>query len=346
MRATRMRRGFALPAVLAVTGVVTLVFLVAITALVSLTAEAASARSRVRFLQRAFTAEATIAYLAATEPLSPQAFAVGSPRSFGDFRSEDPGSIQTSGSAVSIVNLDGRPYLIEINGALEIRLQDQAGLINLAALDDLQSQRLAARAGASPAFAREMRPRYLDYIDGDSLSLPDGAEQPQYGPGAPPNRPLRTANEWLSILGVRAAIDPKRWRSVRNDLAYDQTLMSLNVNTATSGTLQVLFGISEQQAEAAIRAREDAPFLSLEDFAAASGAPTPADAERIYTYPSGRVIYTIRDSRSAWTYRARLTLTPTGLEQPLWIDQTELTEAPRRAVADTSNATRFPYAPR
>ncbi len=342
-----MRRGFALPAVLAVTGVVTLVFLVAITALTSLTAEAASARARVRFLQRALTAEATIAYLAATEPLSPRAFAAGAPRSFDEFRNAQPGEILSSGGAVSVVDLDGRPYVLDINGSLEVRLQDQAGLINVAALGDIQMQRLAERAGAPPAFARDVRPRYLDYIDVDSLSLPDGAEQSQYRPGGPPNRALRTPGEWLSILGVRAAVDPQKWRAVRGDIAYDQTLQSLNVNTATSATLQVLFGISEQQAEAAIRARQGgAVFLSFEDFAAASGAPLLSDAESLYTFPSGRVIYTIRDSRSAWTYRARLTLTPSGLEQPLWIDQTELTEAPRRAVADTSNATRFPYAPR
>ncbi|MGN7099928.1 hypothetical protein, partial [Brevundimonas diminuta] len=70
MCATQPRRGFALPAVLAVTGVVTLIFLVAITALASLTAEAAAARARVRFLQRAMTAEAALAYMAATCPSS------------------------------------------------------------------------------------------------------------------------------------------------------------------------------------------------------------------------------------------------------------------------------------
>ena len=72
-RASRPRAGFALPAVLAVTGVVTLIFLVAMTALSSLTAEAASARARVRFMTRAMTAEAMMVYMAATEPTAPAA---------------------------------------------------------------------------------------------------------------------------------------------------------------------------------------------------------------------------------------------------------------------------------
>ena len=152
--------------------------------------------------------------------------------------------------------------------------------------------------------------------------------------------------EWLSLLGVRTAIDPRRWRSVRSELATDTTLPTMNVNTASSTTLQVLFDISAQQAQAAIRARESEPFLSISDFSAAAGAVFTGSYEQLYTYPSARVLYVIRDTRSPWTYRARLTLTPFGLEQPLWFDQTELTEAPHRAVADTSNAPRFPYAPR
>ena len=110
--------------------------------------------------------------------------------------------------------------------------------------------------------------------------------------------------------------------------------------------LGILFGMSEDQAQALIRAREQAPLMSATDIANVTGMPFGEDFERIYTYPAGVTLITIRDTRSAWTYRARLSLTPSGLEQPLWIDQTELTEAPRRAVADTSDATRLPYAPR
>ena len=345
MRASSARWGFALPAVLAVTGVVTLVFLVAITALASLTAEAASARARLRFMERALTAEATIAYMAATEPTSAQGFMAGAPRSLNEFRGGQTPAPATSAGPVDMIHIDGRPYAMDVRGALLVNLQDQAGMINLAALDDSQVQRFADLLGIAPSLARNVTSLKTDYVDKDSLRQPNGAEQSEYG-GILANRPMLRPTEWLSLLGVRAAVDPSRWRSVRGELAADSTLPSINVNTASSTTLQVLFDISAPQAQAAIRARESAPFLSINDFSAVVGAPFTGSYEQLYTYPSARVVYIIRDTRSPWTYRARLTLTPSGLEQPLWFDQTELTEAPHRAVADTSNAPRFPYAPR
>ena len=340
------RRGFALPAVLAVTGVVTLVFLVAMTALASLNAEAGSARARVRFLQRAMTAEAMISYLGATEPMSSTGFAAGSPRLVDDFDGGASAASAPTTSFVSHVRLDGRPYTLPDTQDLVLRLQDQGGMINLAALSDDQWRQFAQSLGASPAQAGQAGPHYRDYVDTDSLAGPGGAEQSAYGSQRAANRALRRPSEWLAVLGVRYAIDKAKWRSLRNEVAVDHTHTFSNVNTASAETLEILFGLTQKQSNAAIRARETTSFNSLLDLAAATGTPIYGDAESLYTFPSARVVYSIRDTRSAWTYRARLTLTPTGLEQPVWIDQTELTEAPRRAVANITDATRFPYAPR
>jgi hypothetical protein len=147
-------------------------------------------------------------------------------------------------------------------------------------------------------------------------------------------------------LGVRSTIDGRKWRAARSNLAADHTAVAMNINSAPPKALELLFDLSPSQAQAAVRARETTPFLSLSDLAAATSRPLTASTEITYGFPTGRVIYTLRDTQSAWTYRARLTMTPSGLEQPVWIDQTELTEAPRRAVADITDATDFPYAPR
>lgn len=341
-----MRRdGFALPAVLAVTGVVTLIFLVAITALASLTAEAASARARVRFLQRAMTAEATLSYMAATEPMRAYGFSINDVRGFMDLGQTEPPP-NLSGAEVEPVRLDGRPFLMDIDGPLVVRMRDQAGMINMAMLYGQPYERLMERIGVEAGLRQEMIARYQDYIDTDDLRQPNGAERRDYPNGGPANRRLMRPAEWLSLLGAREAVDKRRWRELRDDLAADPMSASINVNTASPAVLAILFDMSEDQAQNLIRAREQAPLTSLADIANVTGMPFAEDFERIYTYPSGAMIFTIRDTRSAWTYRARLALTPSGLEQPLWIDQTELTEAPRRAVADTSNATRLPYAPR
>lgn len=339
MTRSRARLGFSLPAVLAVTGMVSLIFLVAMTALDSLTSEAASARARVRFLARALSLEASAAYMLATEPISPLGVNVGAPRVYDD-SVFDPG-----GDHENQVRLDGRRYAVDQEGPMIAEFRDQAGMVNLAYLSDEALRRLAEDLGIQDRTARELRPRYLDFIDQDELSQPSGAEGDDYAGAGPANRVMRTADEWLSVLGVREAVDPRAWRRLRPFLAMDPSSPNENVNTASPEAMRILYGATSDQARAAERQREQQAFLSFMAFAGVTGLPDTS-GEGFYTFPSGRVILTIRDGRSAWVYRTRLTLTPTGLERPMWIDQTELTEAPGRAVADVSDAVRLPYAPR
>lgn len=342
MRSSRTRTGFALPAVLAVTGVVTLIFLVAMTALATLTSEAASARARVRFSQRALSAEALIVFMAATEPVRNQGFATGAPRSLDVLGLDLP--ISTSNT--KLVRLDGRPYTLRSDG-LTVSLQDQAGQINIDRLSEIESARFLAAVGAPQNLARSLTARLRDYTDADDLASLNGAERGDYRQGVPANRSLLRPVEWLSVLGAREAISPSRWRAARDDIAADPTDTAININTLTPLALQVRFGMTAREAQAVVTARERAPLLSLAELMAiGGGAATEADPFQLYTFPSGRVNFVIRDAQSPWIYRGRITLTPGGVEQPVWIDQTETIEAPRRAVPETSNAADFPYAPR
>lgn len=339
MTRSRARAGFSLPAVLAVTGMVSLIFLVAMTALQSLTAEAASARARVRFLARAMTVEASSAYLLATEPFAPVGVDVGGPRAYDD------AVLNPTTDGRNLLRLDGRAYLVEQQGALVAEFRDQAGLINLAYLSEDATRRLAAELGVPERMARQLLARYRDYVDQDDLEQPGGAEGRAYQDGRAPNRVMRTPDEWLSLAGVRDVVDPRAWRRLRPWLAMDSTSTNENVNTAGAEAMYILYGATPSQAATAVRQRENTAFLSFSSFAGAVGLPDTS-GESFYTFPSGRVILTVRDARSAWVYRSRLALTPSGVERPIWIDQTELTEAPGRAVADTANAVRLPYASR
>ncbi len=342
MRPSDRQTGFTLPAVLAVTGVVTLIFLVAITALASLTAEAASARSRVRFVERALSAEAALTYLVATEPFAQTAISVGGSRVIGN---PDQPVVEQPGGTIP-VRIDGTEYAIDIAGPMVLQIQDQAGMINVPTLTDEQLSRLADRVGLNPSQARRLGPLMIDYADMDDLRQPNGAESADYGTPIP-NRSMIRDTEWLSLLGVREGLDRPRLRSIRDSLASDRIVVNLNVNTATPATLAVVFGLNEQQIASVIRARASGAFGSFQAFAAAAGGTgLIEDSERLYTFPSSALIVTIRDGRSPWIYRARMAITPSALEQPVWIDQTELSEAPRRVVADGSNAVRFPYSPR
>ncbi len=206
--------------------------------------------------------------------------------------------------------------------------------------------RLMERLGVDPALANVLAARQIDYTDLDDLRQLNGAERRDYPHGGPANRRLIHPAEWLSILGAREAVNPARWRAMRPYLAADPTMFAFNINTASPQAFYVEFGLTDSQIASVIAARDVAPIQSVTDMAAIAGAMPEYDDERFYNFPASSIIFTFRDTRSAWTYRGRLSLTPIGLEQPVWIDQTELTEAPRRAVADTSDATRFSYAPR
>ena len=342
----RMRRGFALPAVLAVTGIVTIVFLVAMTALYSLTAEAASARSRVAFLQRALTAEATLSYMATTEPATTRGIAFGAPR---------PGAMaddEASGEGVAIltdeIRFDGSVYRMEASGPLIVRLRDQAGMINLSTLKPDQTARLAERLGAPDRVARTLPDRVGDFMDADGERRLGGAEARDYPEGAAPaNRPFRRIDEFLSVLGARGEISSSRWRGLRDDLTVDRTSPRFNANTASETTLEVLFGADPRQAQRAVRQRQTAPFSDGSAFAAALGVSAGLfDPDTPLLFPSGTTIITLRDGLSPWVYRFRLMLSPRDLERPVWIDQTDMLEAPRRQAAETKNVPRLPYTPR
>lgn len=338
------RPGFALPAVLAVTGVVTIVFLVAITALANLTAEAAAARARLRFLEHALTAEADISMMVLTEPFAPRGMEIGGLRRVSEVLGAT--ASYSSGLPVAELRLDGRPYRLDVAGStLVVGLRDQAGLINISRLGEGGWDRLAEAAGMTAAQRRTLWPRLQDYVDPDDLKSPNGAESGDYADGGPANRKLLTGQEWLSIAEVRAAIDPLRWREIRDEVVADASEGISNINTASAETLQIRFGLTPAEAAAAITARERDAILSLVDLGAIIGRDLGADPLAIYTYPSGRIVFTIRDTRSPWIYRGRLALTPGDPDQPFWVDQTETLEAPRRTKADPTDAPAFPYAP-
>lgn len=326
---------------MAVTGVVTLVFLVAITALTSLNAEARSARDRARFIQRAMTVEARLTYLMATEPMRQNGVLVNGPIQM------DPDAIlpEADGDLTNLVRLDGRPYLLDVEGPMLVRLQDQAGMVNLAHLRGPTLARFLQEIGIDTAQQGRVQARLTDYTDTDNLRQPDGAELDDYGPEGLANRHLRRPSEFLSVLGVREMVNPRAWRKVRDEIAADKVQNGFNVNTAGPVALKVMLDLNPSQIAILQREREISALASTSTVDMLLGSRLPWEDEVFYTVPSSAMMIVLSDTRSAWTYRARLSSTPVSMERPVWVDQTEMTEAPRRVRADTTNAVRLPYAP-
>ncbi len=318
------RAGFALPAVLATVGVVALVFLVAVTALDTLARQTREAVDETRFREQALDLEARAAYLAATAQLTPTTLGADS---------------------ASFVALDGRPYAATGTG-LWLSLQDAAGLINLDALGPAGFQRLFGVLGAPPGARSAMTDRLADYIDPDSLKRADGAEAADYdraGLAPPPDAPLRKTAQVFGVLGWDAAVSSEAWAALADEVTTDPTSAGLNVNTAPPTALRVLLGLSAAQAEAAVKARAQAPFRSLEDLGRAAGVALRGDAERNYGFPSGRFALKIAQPSAGLVERARLVATPDDPDRPVWIEErTVRSMRPQEKTSYSNDDPRFP----
>jgi general secretion pathway protein K len=319
-------RGFALPAVLVVVGMLALVFLVAVSALDTLARQTRQAKQAVEFEQAALSLEAKAAFLAATEPLGEDAVRVGAPRASS--RSAPGLGHAFLARDVVALHLDGRRHSYA-GGRFWLSLQDAAGLINLDQLSPEARLRLMAALGV-PA---ERRPALLDRLgddmDPDDLKRMLGAEALDYAAaGLPPprNRPLTRPVEALGVLGWREAVPRQAWAGMRDQLSADPVSPEVNVNTASPLALEVLLGLSPEQARAAVAARAAAPFLTIADLTRVSG-PVLSEPERSYTRPNGRFALSAASPSAGLVSRARIGLTPEGLERPLWIEDRSLAPA-------------------
>lgn len=324
------KRGFALPAVLAVTAIVTLVFLVAILALDSLADQTRRAMALSRFETQALSLEAHAAYAAA----------IGFPTAKGLEVSD------LDRHADPRLAADGTAYRPAGAPTLRISLQDEAGLINLDTLPQAAMARLMAELGVPADQHAALVDRFSDFVDVDDLSRVDGAEALAYqdrGLPPPPNGPLRSVDQAPGVLGWKDAVPRERWRALRSDLTADPTSAAFNANTATPLALKVLFGFDDAQLAAVVDRRRATAFTGLEDLGRAAGVRMSGDAERVYGFPNGRFAVKIAAPGAGLTYRARIVLTPRDRERPVWIEDAALSLSPANGRADQlTNAPDFP----
>ncbi len=349
-RPARRRQGFVMPAVLTVVAVVTLVFLVVILSLDSLTEEARSAREDIRFREAALTAEAEVAWLMSTEPLSEQAIAIGRRRASLE---ETYGSgVADLGVPTAELRLDGRPYRLPdgpIPGtALTVQVQDGGGLANLNTLDPIQARRFFEVLGLPQSEAARFADRLTDYLDADDFRQPSGAEIDDYvreGAGRPQNGGLSRVEEISGLLGFHEAVERGRFRALRDHLTADPTTFAFNINTMTPEAMVILFGAAPERAVAAAERRAAGPFTTFAEFAAVAGVPDTSSYEVSTTFPTGRVALKALDRRRGIAYRSRITVSPSDREKPVWVEDrsfTPMTAAERRT--EPADAEPFPVA--
>lgn len=337
----RADSGFALPAVLIVVGMLALVFLVAILALDTLASQTRRAKQRVEFEQAALSLEAKSAWLALTEPMSEDAILIGGPRAISQPSDADH-AFQTR--SIVPLHLDGRAYGLG-GGRLSVALRDGAGQINLDMMSPQARPLLMAAMGVATKDQAALVDRLGDDLDPDDLKRINGAEANDYA--AAGMSPLRNGAftrvaEVFGVLGWRETVPRDGWLRLRDDLTVDPTSPAANVNTASAQALEIVFGLRPDQARAAVAARAAAAFLSMADLARVVG-PVAYDNERTYTRPNGRFALKVTAPQAGLVYRARIVLTPSGLERPLWIEERSLSEATgAERTPLPANATVFP----
>lgn len=283
------------------------------------------------------TALARVAYLLATQPIGPRG--IEPQRRFDD---GDAGDIRRDGRvapARPVANfvrgrtrdtesliLDGRPYLaVEQAGrgpAAMVQVQDEAGLVNLASVDEAAVARLLVVFGQDRRSADALSARLFDYADEDDLVRISGADGRDYrAAGLPPprNRPLDSPEQAFAALGWTDALDAAARRAFANQTTVLSRRASFNPNTATPEALQAIFALEESSAQKVIATREENFLLSVDDVAAVSGSPSV----NVFVAPRPsrhhRVKVTVFSStpQESYVYVARLSITQDQIDGPI-----------------------------
>ncbi len=115
----------------------------------------------------------------------------------------------------------------------------------------------------------------VDWLDGDSVTQPSGAEDVDYLSAEKPyraaNQPLQSVEELRLIKGFNAEIINK----LRPFVTALPQPTGVNINTASAELLSALFAISTTQAQQLVDQRNDEPFKDIKDLKQRLPADTP-----------------------------------------------------------------------
>jgi general secretion pathway protein K len=155
------------------------------------------------------------------------------------------------------IRADGRPYRFDFaGGSVAVEVQDEGGKIDLnqAAEDLLQS--LFLHAGAKEEAAAGLAAALVDFRDADQEPQPRGAEDPHYAragqaQGAK-DAPLTVIDELQQVMGVT----PELFARLEPLVTVHSPRSDVDLATAPAAVLRALPGMTEQQVEETLAARE------------------------------------------------------------------------------------------
>lgn len=235
-------------------------------------------RAETERLAAAQSALGRVAFLLLTEPIGRRSVLIGAESNDVAAR----GGRAASGAVIHELRLDGRYYRLGEDAYLSV--QDEAGLLNLNAVDETSMANLIGATGVRAGVAQRLAAEIGDYVDADDLTRAQGAEKDAYaraGLAPPPNVAL--PNRW-SALGALT------WSSLPSDsreLLWLFTTVAgaggVNVNTAPEPVLAAVTG-DARRAAAFVRER-DASATGEELAQALAGARGSASGVQFATAP-------------------------------------------------------------
>jgi general secretion pathway protein K len=115
----------------------------------------------------------------------------------------------------------------------------------------------------------------VDWLDGDSVTQPSGAEDVDYLAGEKPyraaNQPLQSVEELHLVKGFTTDIVNK----LRPFVTVLPQTTAININTASAELLSAVFAMSTAQAQQLVDQRNDEPFKDIKDLKQRLPADTP-----------------------------------------------------------------------
>lgn len=217
------------------------------------------------------------------------------------------------------IRLDGTHYQ-GLEGT-RFALQDDRGLISVNWAAPMMRQAVYKSLGAPGDQWDGLDAKRLDYQDQDDLHRLNGAEKEQYeraGLPPPTNRPLATPLEMRRILGwdkLLASLDDEQLLSM-----FTMTRgADLNINTAPRKVLELLPGLTPENAQRMIELRGTTPFLSTIQVQQTFGIGMELgfeDGLTLFAKPSGNLI--LWDRHSGARQLLHWTLTPLEPNGPPW----------------------------
>lgn len=222
------------------------------------------------------------------------------------------------------IRMDGTAY--KGLGSTRFSLQDDGGLLSLNWTESVLRFALYESLGASSDQWSALDAKRLDYQDADDLHRLNGGEKEHYrkaGLPPPTNRTLETPLEFRRILD---------WDELLSKLDDAQLLSMLtmsrvsqvNLNSAPLQVLELLPGLTPQNAARMIELRRNTPFISTSQAQQNFGiAAIMDDGLTLFAKSSGNLM--LWDEKSGARKLQHWTLTPFGVETFPWRIDYEVT---------------------